>query len=428
MIGIYCFAIMLLLMFLSVPVVAAMGLSSLITMAISRGGVKWMAIALGTTNALNSTTLLALPLFLLTGKIMNEGGITDRIFDFARKLVGWMPGGMAMVNIVASMIFGGMSGTAAADAGGLGAIEIKAMRANHYEDEFTGSVTAASALLSPMIPPSLGMVIYCSLTQVSVTGMFMAGLCMGLLWALMMGIMVQVYAHIRHYSKDPMPSLKEIWVSFKHAFLSLMAPVILLIGIYSGIFTATEAAAIVTIYATILATFVYRLITLKEFWQLIKETAMDIAVIGGVLAIATTFGQVIVRTKLPQFLVSLITTYVSSRPLFLGLTIILLIVLGMVMDGQVIQVILIPMLLATLQAFNINLLHFGIVFTATMALGSLTPPYGIVLFITARQVDLPALRLAKAMIPWLILMVVYVLMITYIPPLVTWLPHALGYI
>lgn len=427
MTGIICFLIMLLLMFLSVPVIASMGLSSLLTLSLSRGGIKWVALSLGTANSLNSVTLLALPLFLLTGKIMNEGGITTRIFDFARKLVGWMPGGMAMVNIVASMIFGGMSGTAAADAGGLGAIEIKAMRESGYEDEFTGSVTAASAMLSPMIPPSLGMVIYASLTGVSVAGLFAAGLCMGVLWAAMMCILTQVYARVRHYQRDPFPTLKELWKSFKSAFLSLMAPVILLIGIYTGVFTATEAAAIVTIYATVLATIIYRLIDLKKLWELVKETALDIAVIGGVLAIASMFGQVIVRTKIPQHLITLITQYVDSKNMLLLLTMLLLIVLGMVMDGQVIQVILVPMMMMTIQAYGINLLHFGIMISAIMSMGSLTPPYGIVLFITARQMNMPVLRLAKAMIPWLLLMLVFVLLVVFVPGLTTWLPTMMGY-
>lgn len=418
---------MVVLMLLSVPVIPSLGLASFITLCITRGGFKLVSVSLGTINALNSFTLLALPMFIFTGKIMNEGGITTRIFNFARKLVGWMPGGMAMVNVVASMIFGGMSGTSTADAAGLGAIEIKAMRENGYDDEFTGSVTASSAMLSPMIPPSLSVVIYVSITGASIMGMFMSGLCMGLLWALIMMVIVQVFARNNNYAKDPMPSLKELWVSFKEAFLSLMAPVILLVGIYSGIFTATEAAAIVVVYCTFLTTVVYHLVDMKRLWAVLKDTAMDVVVIAGVMAVATMFGQVIVRTRLPQTLVSMITSFVSSKEQFLILITLLLVFLGMLLDGSVIIIIVTPMVLSVLQSFNISLVHFGILLLAANSLGALTPPYGMTTFVTARVLGMPMLRLAKAMVPWLIALFGFVLVIAYFPQLVVWLPRLMGY-
>lgn len=427
MVGIYCFLLMVVLMILSVPVIPSLGLASMITLAMTRGGFKLISVSLGTINALNSFTLLALPMFLFTGKIMNEGGITTRIFNFARKIVGWMPGGMAMVNVFASMVFGGMSGTSTADAGGLGAIEIKAMRENGYDDEFTGSVTAASAILSPLIPPSLNVVIYVSITGASIMGMFMSGLCAGIAWALIMMIMVQVFARRRSYPKDPVPALREVWKAFKEAFLSLMAPVILLVGIYSGLFTATEAAAIVVVYCTVLTTLVYKLVDRKRLWAIFKETAMDVTVIGGVLAVATMFGQVIVRTKLPQELVSLIVNYVDSRALFILLVVGLIVFLGMLMDGAVITVIVTPMLLSVLQAFDISLIHFGILQLVALTLGALTPPYGMTTFITARILDMPMLRLAKAMIPWMLGLLLFTLLVAYFPGFVTWLPSLMGY-
>ena len=427
MVGIYCFLLMVVLMLLSVPVIPALGLASIITLCLTRGGFKLVSVSLGTINALNSFTLLALPMFLFTGKVMNEGGITTRIFNFARKLVGWMPGGMAMVNVVASMIFGGMSGTSTADAGGLGAIEIKAMRENGYDDEFIGSVTAASAMLSPLIPPSLSVVIYVSITGASIMGIFMSGLCMGILWALVMMVLVQIYAHVRKYPKDPMPTLRELWLAFKEAFLSLLAPVILLIGIYSGVFTATEAAAIVVVYCTILTTVVYRLVDLKRLWAIFKETAMDVTVIGGVLAVATMFGQVVVRTKLPQAMVSLITSAVDSRAMFILLITILLIFLGTLLDGSVIIVIVTPMLINVLPAYNISLLQFGILMLAANTLGALTPPFGMTTFFTARLLDMPMLKLAKEMIPWLLGLLLFVLTVAFAPGIVTWLPRLMGY-
>lgn len=426
MIGIYCFIIMVVLMLLSVPVIPSLGFASIITLALTRGGFKLVSVSLGTINALNSFTLLALPMFLFTGKIMNEGGITTRIFNFARKVVGWLPGGMAMVNVFASMVFGGMSGTSTADAGGLGAIEVKAMRENGYDDEFTGSVTAVSAILSPLIPPSLNVIIYVSITGASITGMFASGLTAGLAWAIIMMIMVQVYAHFRNYAKDPVPSWRELWVSFKEAFLSLMAPVILLVGIYSGIFTATEAAAIVVVYCTILTTVIYRLVSLKRLWAIFKETAMDVTVIGGVLAVATMFGQVLVRTKLPQEMVNLIVTYVDNRTIFIFLIVILIVFLGMLMDGAVITVIVTPMILNVLKVFDISIVQYGILQLIALTLGALTPPYGMTTFITARLLDMPMLRLAKAMIPWMIALLLFTFTVAYWPGFVTWLPKLLG--
>ncbi|MCI8914545.1 TRAP transporter large permease [Pseudoflavonifractor sp. 60] len=427
MVGIYCFILMVLLMILSIPVIPSLGLASVATLAMTRGGFKIISISLGTINALNSFTLLALPMFLFTGKIMNEGGITTRIFNFARKLVGWLPGGMAMVNIFASMVFGGMSGTSTADAGGLGAIEIKAMREDRYDDEFTGSVTAASAILSPLIPPSLNVVIYVSITGASIMGMFMAGLCAGVAWALIMMLMVQFFAHKRNYARDPLPKLREVWKAFKEAFLSLMAPVILLIGIYSGVFTATEAAAIVVVYCTVLTTVVYRLVNPQRLWEIFKETAMDVTVIGGVLAVATMFGQVIVRTKLPQTLVNLIVAYVDNRALFILLVVLLIVFLGMLMDGAVITVIVTPMLLSVLEVFQINLIHFGILQLVALTLGALTPPYGMTTFITARILNMPMLRLAKAMVPWMAALLLFTLAVAYFPGFVTWLPSLMGF-
>lgn len=206
-----------------------------------------------------------------------------------------------------------------------------------------------------------------------------------------------------------------------------MAPVILLIGIYSGVFTATEAAAIVVVYCTVLTTVVYRLVNPQRLWEIFKETAMDVTVIGGVLAVATMFGQVIVRTKLPQTLVNLIVAYVDNRALFILLVVLLIVFLGMLMDGAVITVIVTPMLLSVLEVFQINLIHFGILQLVALTLGALTPPYGMTTFITARILNMPMLRLAKAMVPWMAALLLFTLAVAYFPGFVTWLPSLMGF-
>ena len=236
---------------LGIPVMVSLGLTSIVMMY-AKGSIKYATVIQQMIGGLNTFTLLAVPMFLLAGKLMNSSGTTDRLFDFAKKMVGWLPGGLAHVNIVSSIIFAGMSGTAVSDASGLGVIEIRAMNNAGFDKEFSASVTAASSTVGPIIPPSLPLVVYGTISGASVGALFMAGILPGLLMALIMMLVAFIFAILKGYPREKFPTLPEIVVAFKEGFLPLMAPVIILVGIYTGVYTPTESAAIVVFYSLFL--------------------------------------------------------------------------------------------------------------------------------------------------------------------------------
>ena len=304
--------VLILLMLCGVPVAYSIGIATLIGMA-AHSGIQWGTLASSSLSGINSFTFLAIPLFLLAGKLMNTGGITRRLFRFAKDLVGWLPGGLGHVNVICSVIFAGMSGSAVADAGGLGAIELKAMRDDGFDDEFTCGVTACSSMLGPMIPPSIPMIVYGTISGASIGALFLAGVVPGILMALIMMGVVFIYAVIKKYPKEKFPSLSEAAISFKEAVLSLMTVVIILLGIYTGIFTATEAAAIVVIYAMILSVFIYKEVSLSDLGAMVIETVHDSATIGLVVAFSAMFGSILVRSMIPQKIAAAISGAVDSR-------------------------------------------------------------------------------------------------------------------
>ena len=243
---------MLILFLLKEPIYVSIGLTG-IALMLTRGGIKWGIISQYLYTGTNSFTLLSIPLFLLAAKLMNTGGITRRLFAFCMKVVGWLPGGLGHVNVLASVIFAGMSGTAVSDAGGLGSIEIQAMRENGFDNEFACCVTAASSTLGPIIPPSIPLVVYATVSGASVGALFMAGIVPGIVMALIMMALVFFYAKKRNYPKTKFPTGKEFLKALKEGILPLMAPVILLVGIYGGVFTPTESAAVVVMYSLLLS-------------------------------------------------------------------------------------------------------------------------------------------------------------------------------
>lgn len=414
------------LMIVGVPVAFSIGISTIIGM-ITNTGIQWGSLASSSLSGINSFTFLAIPLFLLAGKLMNTGGITNRLFRFAKNLVGWMPGGLGHVNVVSSVIFAGMSGTAVADAGGLGAIELKAMRDDGYDDDFTCGVTACSSLLGPMIPPSIPLIVYGTLSGASIGALFMAGVVPGFLMALIMMAVVMVYSIIKKYPRSKFPSVKELLISCKEAFLSLMTVVIILLGIYTGIFTATEAAAIVVFYSLILCIVVYKEMKWQELKQVLIETVHDSATIGLVVAFSALFGNVLVRSMIPQKIAASISSVVGSEIALILLINLFLLIVGMFMDATAALTILVPILLPLVEAWGISPVQFGIIFVLNMGIGSMTPPFGILIFVISKVSGLSALRLCKAYIPWILAMLVALLIVSFVPSLTTWLPQIAGY-
>lgn len=417
--------LMVVMFMLGIPVVISLGLTSVLMMYV-RGGIKWATIVQQMIGGLNTFTLLAVPMFLLAGKLMNSSGTTDRLFDFAKKLVGWLPGGLAHVNIVSSIIFAGMSGTAVSDASGLGIIEIRAMNQAGFDKEFSASVTAASSTVGPIIPPSLPLVVYGTISGASVGALFMAGILPGILMAATMMAVAFTYAVIKHYPREAFPSLREIGIAFKEGFLPLMAPVIILVGIYTGVYTPTESAAIVVFYSLILGVFVYRELTLKDLYQILVDSVMDASTIGILVGAATLFGMCMVRALIPQTILGIVTESVTGKVQLLLIVNVFLLVVGMFMETTSAITILTPILIPLLTAFDVNLVQFGIIMVLNLMIGVLSPPFGLVLFVTSRIGEVPVQRLAKALLPWIGALLVALALITFIPEISLLIPRALG--
>ena len=303
---------MLVLFLLKVNIYVSMALAGCAVLAI-RFGMRWSLLAQYLYTGVDSFSLLSIPLFLLAAKIMNTGSITKKLFSLCMKVVGWLPGGLGHVNVLCSVIFAGMSGTAVSDAGGLGSIEIKAMNENGFDNDFSCCVTAASSTLGPIIPPSIPLVVYATVSGASVGALFMAGIVPGLVMAAFMMLLVSAYAIKRNYPRTPFPTIGGVFSALKDGILPLIAPVILLIGIYGGVFTPTESAAIVVMYSLILEVLIYREMTVKKFISILKETVRDSITIALIIAGATFFGYVATRVRIPQLILREMTSLVSDQ-------------------------------------------------------------------------------------------------------------------
>lgn len=394
-------------------------------------GMAWLLIEGGTMitapqrliGGIDSFPLLAVPCFILAGAAMNSGGVTDRIYGFARALVGHFTGGLAHVNVLGSLIFSGMSGSAIADAGGLGALEIKAMKEDGFPVAYAGALTCASCIIGPLVPPSIPMVIYGVIANTSVGSLFLAGIVPGLLTAGALMIQVYFYARKRKMPRHPRASLRELWASFKRAALALVTPVIIMGGIFGGIFTPTEAAAVAALYSLALGLFIYREMSWRDLPRIFKESVSTSAVVGLIVAGASLFGWVLAREQVPQKVAALFLT-VSNDPLVILLIInLLLLFLGCIMEGLAIMILLVPVLLPVTQVVGIDPVHFGVVVVMNLMLGILTPPFGVALFVVAKVGNIPIHVLARAILPFLGPLLVVQFIVTFWPGLVLFLPR-----
>ena len=416
---------MLLLFLLKVPVYISMALTGCALM-VATSGMKWSILTQYLYTGTNSFTLLAIPLFLLAAKLMNTGGITKKLFAFCMKVVGWLPGGLGHVNILSSVIFAGMSGTAVSDAGGLGAIEIKAMNEHGFDNDFSCCVTAASSTMGPIIPPSIPLVVYATVSGASVGALFMAGIVPGIVMALLMMVVVTIYAIKRHYPRTKFPTFHEFGHALKEGFLPLMAPIILLVGIYGGVFTPTESAAIVVLYSLFLDVVVYRELSFKKFIAILKETVRDSLTIALIIAGATFFGYVATRAKIPQMILTSMTSVVSSKVTLLLIINVFLLIVGCFLETASAITIVVPLILPLLTAYNINLTQFGIIMVLNLMIGLLTPPFGLVLFVISKIGHISIGRFSKTLVPWLGALLAALLLVTFIPQLSLWFPTMLG--
>ncbi|MCP3055197.1 TRAP transporter large permease [Aurantimonas marianensis] len=415
------FVLVLVLIILGVPVAIALAGSSAVFILIE-GRVPDVVVIHRMINGVDSFPLLAIPFFILAGNLMNTAGITERIFDFAKAIFGWMRGGLGHVNVGASVIFAGMSGAAVADAGGLGAIEIKAMRDANYDPGFAVGITAASSTIGPIIPPSLPMVIYGVVAGASIGQLFAAGFVPGLLMAVSLMVMIALYARWRKYPIDQPFRFAILGSTFKRAFLSLLTPLIIVGGILSGAFTPTEAAIAACAWALILGLFVYRTLTLKRFLRVSFDTIETTSVVLFIVAAASIFAWILTSNRAPEQFAALILTISDNPWIVLLLINLILLVVGCFLETVAAITILTPVLLPIAIKMGIDPVHFGVIMVLNLMIGLLTPPIGMVLYVLSRVSGVPFERCVTATAPFLIPLFAVLLLITFVPALTMWLP------
>ena len=407
-------------LFLGPPIWLTMALAG--SIFVLHQGFPGVVIAQQEVGAVNSFTFVAAPLFILMGNIMNSAGITRRIFDFAAACTAWMKGGLAQANIVGSVIFAGTSGSAIADAGGIGTLEIKAMQDEGYDVETAAAITAASATIGPIIPPSIPMIIYGVYAEVSVGGLFLGGVVPGLLMALALMVLVRIVAVRKGFPVHPFPGFAGLWQAFCDAFFALMTPVILFAGMLSGIFTPTEAAAIATLYALILGLFVYRDFSLRDLPRLVLETVETTGVVVALVMAAKLLAWCLAIARIPQFAGEWITSLTVNPLVYFLIVNILLLIVGCFMEALAAMLILVPILVPVAMKLGIDPVQFGVVFVLNLMIGTITPPVGVVLYVVSNIARVPFERMSRAIWPYLIPLLAVLAAISLWPPLTTWLP------
>lgn len=372
----------------------------------------------------DSYLMMSVPMFILGANIMNASGVSRRIFDMARALVGSIPGALAHANVIASVVFGGISGSAIADSASLGKIEIEAMKDQGYPTEYAAAVTAASATIGPIFPPSIPLVLYAGIASESVGKLFLAGIVPALFIAAALMVQISFTAKKRGFPTDEKKTFKQILITFKDSFFATLTPIIILCGICFGWFTPTESASIVVLYALILGLFVFKELKLSMLPQILLETIVTSGVVLLIVAAASLFSWVLTIGQLGSVLTAFAAS-VRNKVLFLIAINLVLLILGMVMETTAILIVITPFLIPVAQAFGVDLIHFGVMLVLNLMIGLSTPPFGMGLFTVSQVAGIPIEKNVKAILPFIPPMLLILVLVTFIPGISTWLPNLL---
>lgn len=419
--------VFLVTMVLGFPVAFCLGITSVVALIV--GDVPLLLVAQRMFTGIDSFPLMAVPFFVLAGELMNRGGTTRRLIDFANVLVGRVPGGLAHTNILASMFFGGISGSAVADAAAMGTILVPGMTRKGFPAGFSAAVTAASATMGPIIPPSILMVLMGVTTGLSIGGLFAAGIVPGLILGLSMMVLSFFMAVRYGFPRESFPlSPGIIFKEFITAFPALLAPIIILGGILGGIFTPTESAAVAVFYAFILGRFIYRELSFKDLVQIFVESGTTTAVLLLIIGMANIFAWILTSEQIPTRIAGTMTALTDNPYVILMIINLFLLFIGMFLEGGAAIIILAPTLLGVTSALGIDPLHFGLVMVLNIAVGLLTPPLGVCLFVVCGVTGISLGRITRSILPFLALEMAVLILVTYIPSVILWIPGLLGYL
>ncbi len=420
------FAVMLLLMFLGMDIGISMGVASLVYLLVKAASgnlLPLMIIPQKMVNGVDSFPLLAVPLFMLMGELMNRGGVTMRLVRFARALVGHITGGLANVVVVTNMIMAGMSGSAIADAAATGSILVPAMRSGGYPVAFAAAVVGAASTIGPIIPPSIPMVLIGSMVEVSVGRMFLGGAIPGILIGLALMGTSAVIARRNNFPIERRATFKELLASTSAAFLALLVPLIVVGAIVSGAATPTEASMVGVWCAFLLGFLVYGELTLADIPDILARTAVSSGAVMLTVATATVFGWIATSERLGPMLTQYVLSITHDRHMVLLMLQILLLILGCLMEPIPILVLIVPILFPITNALGINPVHLGVLVTINITIGMLTPPVGLTLFLMSAIGKITIMQVARALMPFLAVLIVSLFVVTYVPELVLWLPN-----
>ena len=421
--GVVVILLLLGLAFLGIPIYIALGIGTLV--ALNMAGMPVMVLPQRLFSGMNSTSLLAIPFVILAGNIMSRS-ITTKLINVANALIGWIRGSLALVTVLASALFGAISGSGVATASAIGGLTIPAMKKEGYPAPFATAVASISSIMGPIIPPSITLIVYASITNVSVSALFMGSVLPGVILAASLICYGLYYGKKYDLPAHEKQKPKQIALTFKDSIWALLLPVIILGGIFGGVYTPTEAAAVAVAYALIISLFVYKDMKFKEIPGVFIDAAISTATIMVMVGLSKASSYVVVTSGLPQQMLELFSSVTNSKFVILLLLNLLFLIIGMLMEANAAIIMMTPILLPLLQAFGINTLQFGIIMSFNLCIGLVTPPVGMCLLLGNQIGGTSLSKSLKAMMPMLIIAIVVLMLITYVTPLTTWLPGVLS--